>query len=93
MRHSLVYTVSRGIHEHARLPIENDLIHGNSYGRCFIIGNVSVCTSGPLQKWHVQVAIVISCHLFAGALDAPSGRSVSYHAVCAVISVSSDVKA
>ena len=35
---------------------------------------------------------VISCHLFAGARDAPSMKSVSYHAVCAVISVSSDVK-
>ena len=35
---------------------------------------------------------MISCRLFAGALDAPSVKSISYHAVCAVISVSSDVK-
>ena len=34
---------------------------------------------------------MIVCRLFAGALDAPSVESVSYHAVCAVISVSSDV--
>ena len=54
---------------------------------------IEVCTSGPLQKWPVQVVIVISCHMFAGALDAPPGTRVSYHAECAVISVRSDVKA
>ena len=36
--------------------------------------------------------MVISCRLFAGARDAPSMKNVSYQAVCAVISVSSDVK-
>ena len=36
--------------------------------------------------------MVTSCRLFAGARDAPSVKSVSDHAVCAEISVSSDVK-
>ena len=54
---------------------------------------ISVCTSGPLYKWHVQVVIVISCQMFAGALDAPPRKSVSNQGVCAVISMSSDAKA
>ena len=36
--------------------------------------------------------MVITCHLFAGARDTPSVKSVSDCAVCAEISVSSDVK-
>ena len=32
----------------------------------FII-NISICTSGPLQKWHVQMVIVIACYMFGGS--------------------------
>ena len=35
---------------------------------------------------------MISCHMFAGALDAPPGTHVSYQESVAVISVRSDVK-
>ena len=39
-----------------------------------------------------MVIMVITCHLFVGAQDAPSVKSVSDRAVCVEISVSSDVK-
>ena len=52
----------------------------------------SVCTSGPHQKWHVQMVMVIACSILAGALGAPPGTRVSNRPVCGEISVRQDVK-
>ena len=46
----------------------NVTFHGIGFSRGIPLSLISVCTSGPLQKWHVRMVIVIACCTIGGSV-------------------------